>query len=89
MTTAVDLGNGKIRCFTKGASEVVLNDCTHFINGDGDVEEISMEKISDINTQVISNMTKQAYRTLTIAYKDIEDSDYNSIEDESEKVTAL
>lgn len=50
---------------------------------------MSVEKLTDIKQQVIDKMTKQAYRTLTIAYKDIDAGEFDSIVQEDGDIDQL
>ena len=58
------------RIFTKGASEILLERCTHILNEEGEVEVLSLEQKAKIRKDVITHYATQAYRTLALAYRD-------------------
>ena len=72
MTTVIKLNN-KIYSLVKGASETVLDLCSFVLSSNGTVENLANEEIEDIKKEVISNYANSAYRTLTLAYKEIKD----------------
>lgn len=58
------------RIHMKGASEFVLDSCTHYLSQDGQkLELIDTMKINLL--EIINNYAKQALRTITFAYKDL------------------
>jgi Ca2+-transporting ATPase len=58
------------RIHMKGASEFVLDSCTHYLSQDGQkLELIDTMKINLV--EIINNYAKQALRTITFAYKDL------------------
>ena len=61
---------GKIYVFVKGASETVLGICKKYIDRNGEVHKIRSAHRSKINS-VISSYANRAYRTLTLAYKEL------------------
>ncbi|KAL4571741.1 hypothetical protein LXL04_018506 [Taraxacum kok-saghyz] len=71
MSVVVTLPEGKTRAFCKGASEIVLGLCDKMIDGNGEVVELSEEKVKLI-TNVIEEFAVEALRTLCLAYLDIE-----------------
>lgn len=81
MSVLVSLPDGKTRAYCKGASEIVLKMCSRKINADGEVVELSEEQVSDIS-DVINGFAHEALRTLSLAFKDIDDDSHeNSIPD--------
>jgi magnesium-transporting ATPase (P-type) len=58
------------RVHLKGASEIVLDACTHYLNEDGQKVELQDGMKSNLQ-EVIINYAKQALRTITFAYKDL------------------
>lgn len=75
----VVLINDKVYVFVKGASEVILEMCRKFVNSDGEVHRIKKEHRRQIK-KLISEYANNAYRTLTLAYKEInsDESVFNS-----------
>lgn len=58
------------RIHIKGASEIVLQSCTHYLNQDGEKIELQDEMIQNLK-QIITGYAKQALRTISFAYKDL------------------
>ena len=58
------------RLHVKGASEIVKNCCSHYLDEDGNVKEMNDEMNQNLD-QVINGYAKQALRTIVLAYKDI------------------
>ena len=58
------------RIHLKGASEIVLASCTHYLNQDGEKIELKDEMKSNL-LQIITDYAKQALRTISFAYKDL------------------
>ena len=61
------------RLHTKGAAEIVLRLCTHYINEDGDRVPLSDEIRQEIVKGTIEKYAKNALRTICLAYRDLED----------------
>lgn len=62
------------RIHVKGASEIVLATCTHWINEEGNREPISDEIRTQID-QSILNYAEKALRTICVAYKDLREGE--------------
>lgn len=58
------------RLHVKGASEIVKNCCSHYLDVDGNVKEMTDEMNQNLD-QVINSYAKQALRTICLAYKDV------------------
>lgn len=58
------------RIHIKGASELVQECCSHYLDVDGNVREMT-DEMNQILKNVITNYAKQALRTIALAYKDI------------------
>ncbi|KAI8060073.1 hypothetical protein BC940DRAFT_247066 [Gongronella butleri] len=71
MSTVVEVKSGFYRQFTKGASEMILDHCTHYIDQDGNQRELDQDAIETWQ-RVISNYASQALRTIGLAYKDLD-----------------
>ena len=73
MTTVTysPFGNGKYIVLVKGASEIILSLCSKFIGAEGEIKELTPEKLEHIDQSVISDFANEAYRTLSIAYKEV------------------
>ncbi|KAK7258196.1 hypothetical protein RIF29_32713 [Crotalaria pallida] len=66
-------GTNKVRAFSKGASEIILEKCDKVVNPEGKVIDLKEEQRKSI-TEVINGFASEALRTLCIAFKDIEGS---------------
>ncbi|KAF0700241.1 Aste57867_9196 [Aphanomyces stellatus] len=82
MSVIVPLSDSKFRIFTKGASEIVLGLCTSVQNLDGTVSEFGVAEKKTVNSTVIDKYANQAYRTLCLAYRDV-DATADEIKDNS------
>ena len=72
MTTIIKRkSDGKFVCFTKGASELILEKCNKIAVENSTIEDISIKKDYIIN-EIINNYSKLALRTISIAYKVLE-----------------
>ncbi|KAL5231453.1 hypothetical protein ABZP36_030229 [Zizania latifolia] len=70
MSVTIQLPNGDLRTFCKGASEIVLGQCNTIINSDGNIVPLSeMQKHYVLN--IINSLSSEALRTLCIAFKDM------------------
>jgi len=64
----------KRRMYTKGASEVILQMCTSYMDEDGSIKAIT-PKIRTQFSEQIASMASQGLRTITLAFKDLRDED--------------
>jgi len=75
MSTIVKLPNSeKFRIYTKGASEIVLGLCSHYVTNDLQLIPIDQDVHRDMNTQ-IEEMAQKGLRTICVAYADIPNFD--------------
>lgn len=58
------------RVHVKGASEIVLATCTHYISSDG-TKTVLDDQMQQQLDQVIKSYAKKALRTIAFAYKDL------------------
>lgn len=81
MTTVTNspFDTDKYIVLTKGASEIILALCTQYIGEGGVAEELEESKVNEIKDKVIANFADQAYRTLTIAFKEISKEEYEKV----------
>jgi Ca2+-transporting ATPase len=73
MSTIVQVDDGegvKRRIYTKGASEVVLQLCSTYMDQDGSIKQLTPELRARV-LQYISKMASQGLRTLTLTFKDL------------------
>jgi len=73
------------RLHIKGASELIVSCCSHYVNAEGEVIELSDEMKGEISN-IIDTYAKQALRTICLAYKDIEAGQNGAKHDEGEQV---
>jgi Ca2+ transporting ATPase len=76
---------------SKGASEIILELSNKYVAEGGVLKDLDAKKTNEIHEKVISNFANQAYRTLSIAYKEVSKEDFDSImkdytKDDEEKV---
>ncbi|KAL8009497.1 putative P-type ATPase, HAD-like superfamily [Plasmopara halstedii] len=60
------------RVYTKGATEVVLGLCKDMQRVDGSIEALNDAHKAKISAEVIEKYASQAYRTLCLAYRDLD-----------------
>lgn len=60
------------RLHQKGAAEIVLKGCSHYLNQDGERIVMSDDMRNQINDQIIPGFAEQALRTICLAYKDLQ-----------------
>ncbi|KAI9321217.1 PMCA-type calcium-translocating P-type ATPase [Dichotomocladium elegans] len=71
------------RVHVKGASEIVLKSCSHYLNAKGESKELK-EKERGMVSNVITEYANNALRTIALAYRDISSGEYRSSGDEDE-----
>lgn len=85
MSIIIKLDDGSYRLHTKGASEIVLGFCTHYLTQEGKSVEITDEKRKELE-EVIVQMASSGLRTMCIAYKDMPANTDKSIWEDQEAV---
>ena len=68
-TSVIELANGSVRLYCKGASEWIIKRCTHITDKDGKTIALSAEKKQEIEDH-INAMADCALRTLLLGHKD-------------------
>jgi Ca2+-transporting ATPase len=83
MTTVIETPDSDTpyRQYTKGASEIVLESCTHYLDGDGKVQQMDQAS-RDNYLRTISRFAHQALRTICLAYRDISKADFDAFNPE-------
>lgn len=71
MSTVCETAEGTRRIHIKGASEIVLETCTHYLTSTGEKKPIDDLMKNSLNDQ-IKNYAKMALRTIAFAYKDLQ-----------------
>eukprot|EP00732_Lithocolla_globosa_P001643 Lithocolla_globosa_v1_NODE_856_length_3177_cov_20.386611.p1 type:complete len:999 gc:universal NODE_856_length_3177_cov_20.386611:3080-84(-) len=64
------------RLYVKGASEIVLNHCSAYVKSDGSRQPMT-ESVRQETDEVILKFANDALRTICLAYRDIEASEYD------------
>jgi len=74
MGVVAQLANGKARLYVKGASEIMLDKCTHIIRDPS--QELSASTMTDENREGVKNLIEayatNSLRTIGITYRDFE-----------------
>jgi len=60
-------------CHVKGASEIILEQCTHYINSKGEIAEVTAQEKERV-LAYIQTLAEGALRTISIAYRETTDS---------------
>lgn len=58
------------RVHSKGASEIVLAKCSHYLNADGKPVRLSEDDCTNLVRTVVEQMASEGLRTICVAYKD-------------------
>ncbi|KAF9581818.1 hypothetical protein BGW38_001037 [Lunasporangiospora selenospora] len=74
-------GPEKYRLYVKGASEIVLRGCTHFVDAEGQVKSLDDTSRARIE-QIIGRYADQALRTIALSYRDVSASEFKKFSDE-------
>ena len=75
MSTIVQMGNS-MRVFSKGAPEIMIERCTHYINSNGQRCELTKSELSDFN-RVVTEWANEQLRTILIAFAELPGESYN------------
>ncbi|KAI9472462.1 MAG: PMCA-type calcium-translocating P-type ATPase [Benjaminiella poitrasii] len=76
------------RVHVKGASEIVLEACTKYVDAKGDVQELDEEARNKFNG-LIATYADKALRTIALAYHDVSDEDYKQASDDEPPLNDL
>lgn len=89
MSVLIQLPNGGLRSFCKGAPEIILGQCDTVLNSEGDITPMSEIQRQNILNK-INSFASKALRTLCIAFKDLNEiSDDQSIPEDGYTLIAL
>ncbi|KAK3138389.1 hypothetical protein QOZ80_5AG0368260 [Eleusine coracana subsp. coracana] len=89
MSVLIQLPNGGLRSFCKGASEIILEQCDTFLNSEGNIAPLSEIRKQNV-LNIINSFASEALRTLCIAFKDLNEiSDDETIPEDSYTLIAL
>ncbi|GJJ70388.1 P-type Ca2+ transporter type 2C [Entomortierella parvispora] len=83
MSCVAETPNGKepYRLYVKGASEIVLGSCTHYVDSEGRTKVLDDVARAKFN-QIISQYADKALRTIALSYRDVPASEFNKFTDE-------
>jgi len=73
MSTLVQHKAGS-RLFVKGASEIILGMCDSYLDPTGKEKPLTAEDKEHMKSKVIENLAAEGLRTLSIAYKDLDET---------------
>ncbi|CAG8457426.1 10486_t:CDS:10 [Diversispora eburnea] len=91
MTSIIKLKNSvgaEYRVHVKGASEIVLGACTHYVDAEGKVQQFNENSRLNFET-IITNYAGKALRTICLAYHDISIKEYEKFDDENPQIKDL
>uniref|UniRef100_A0A8R1I4W9 Calcium-transporting ATPase n=1 Tax=Caenorhabditis japonica TaxID=281687 RepID=A0A8R1I4W9_CAEJA len=71
MMTVIVLEDKKYRIYAKGASEIILNRCSHIFGKNGRIEPFGKQEANEMTKNVIEPMASDGLRTIGIAFKDL------------------
>jgi Ca2+ transporting ATPase len=80
MSTILDIDDEKTehgypkRLHIKGASEIILTTCTHYLGEDGEKKPLNDDMVQSLNQQ-IKDYAKCALRTIAFGYKDLKEGE--------------
>lgn len=63
------------RLHVKGAAEIILNTCTHYLSERGTREELTETIKEDLLKNIIEKFASDALRTICLAYKDLKENE--------------
>lgn len=72
MTVVIEIEpDKKVRVFTKGASENIIDDCITIIDKNQKDVDLDLTKRENIKDGVLKPMAQKALRTIGLGYKDL------------------
>ncbi|KAF8922975.1 hypothetical protein BGZ58_003514, partial [Dissophora ornata] len=83
MSCIVESPQGKepYRLYVKGASEIVMRNCTHYIDSEGQTKTLDDYARAKFD-HIISQYADKALRTIALSYRDVSSSEYKKYNDE-------
>lgn len=84
MTVVIELEpDKKVRVFTKGASEILIDDCVTMLEKTGQDQirevELDLSQRENIKEGILRQMAQKALRTMTLGYKDLSMQQYRQL----------
>ncbi|KAG0278399.1 hypothetical protein BGZ95_004093 [Linnemannia exigua] len=74
-------GKEPYRIYVKGASEIVLRSCTHYVDSEGETKVLDEQARAKFD-QIISQYADKALRTIALSYRDVSSSEFKTYNDE-------
>ena len=71
MTTIIENEQGGFKLYTKGAAEILLEQCTSVVGMEGQLREFTKEEAEDLSRDLIELWQQEGLRILCLATKDI------------------
>ncbi|KAF9323845.1 hypothetical protein BG006_001105 [Podila minutissima] len=81
-------GREKYRLYVKGASEIILRSCTHYIDSEGETRSLDNNAHARFE-QIISQYADKALRTIALSYRDVSSSEFKKFSDEEAPIAKL
>ncbi|KAF9910365.1 hypothetical protein BX616_010882 [Lobosporangium transversale] len=83
MSCVVQSPQGKepYRLYVKGASEIVMDYCTHYRDSEGELKPLDDDSRIKFD-QIISQYADKALRTIALCYRDVSSSEFKKFEEE-------
>lgn len=81
-------GREKYRLYVKGASEIVLRSCTHYVDSEGETRSLDDNARARFE-QIISQYADKALRTIALSYRDVSSSEFKKFNDEEAPIAKL
>jgi len=89
MSVLIQLPDGRLRSYCKGASEIILEQCNTVLDGEGNITRLSDTQKQNV-LNIINSFASEALRTLCIAFKDLNEiSDHQTIPEDGYTLIAL
>jgi P-type Ca2+ transporter type 2C len=89
MSVLIQLPDGRLRSYCKGASEIILEQCNTVLDGEGNITRLSDTQKQNV-LNIINSFASEALRTLCIAFKDLNEiSDDQTIPEDGYTLIAL
>ncbi|KAF9928668.1 hypothetical protein FBU30_002189 [Linnemannia zychae] len=83
MSCIVETGDDQLpyRIYVKGASEIVLRSCTHYVDSEGEVKPFDSQARTRFD-QIISSYADKALRTIALSYRDVSSDEFKTFTDD-------
>lgn len=85
-TRAVKINEDTVRVFVKGASEIILNLCSMWLDHSGKVSKFEITEKRRIEEVAIKRYAHKAYRTFCLAYKDMDLNEFDHLDLENSAI---